>query len=235
MSKDSDWVKNWDHTRTCDCKQQLAQGHLSGCPDRKAVRQFDIWKNLGLAIKGMLGIEQIAQSISNVHTDGTPERFVKAYQEFFAGCWEDPKEVLDKKFEEKKYNEMVYVNDIKFVSFCAHHLVPFMGRVHFAYIPNKYVVGLSKIPRLVEVFARRPQVQEKLTQEIVDTFDEVIKPQGCGIVVEATHMCMAIRGVKKDDAYMRTTALRGSFLQKEIVRQEFLDGIRHGKNGAIWP
>ena len=201
----------------------------------KVMSEFRRWRELEHAVQDVLEIPEIAQTIEKEHIHETPVRFVKAYQEFFGGCWEDPKLVLEKKFEEKKYDEMIYVNEIKFVSFCAHHLVPFMGRVHFAYIPNKYVVGLSKIPRLVEIYARRPQVQEKLTQEIVDTFQEVLQPKGCGCVVEATHMCMAIRGVKKDDAYMRTTALRGAFLEKDIVRQEFLDGIRHGKNGAIWP
>lgn len=217
-----------------DFRDESYQGNEEE-PVQHGLSEFRRWQVLESAIQQMLGIPEIAGSISEVHIKETPQRYVKACQEFFQGCWEDPKEVLQKKFEETKYAQMVFVNDIKFVSFCAHHLLPFFGRVHFAYIPQKYVVGLSKIPRLVEIHARRPQVQEKLTEEIVETFQEVMQPKGCGCVVEATHLCMAIRGVKKDDAYMRTTSLKGTFLTEDIVRQEFLDGIRHGKNGAIWP
>lgn len=165
----------------------------------------------------------------------TPQRVVKAFGEYFAGCHEDPKEVLTKGFDSHGYDEMVFNCNIPFVSFCAHHLVPFMGRVHFAYIPDKKLVGLSKIPRLVECFAKRPQLQERLTQEIVDTFQTTIQPHGCGVVVEAVHLCMAIRGVKKEGAFTKTQAIRGCFKAAPEVKYEFLDGVNNRRGAGIWP
>lgn len=177
------------------------------------------------AITAMLNEQKFSQHISENHVRDTPQRVVKAFEEYFSGLDQDPEEVLRRGFEVGNYDEMVYVKNISFVSFCAHHLAPFIGKVHFAYLPHKQIVGLSKIPRLVEVYSKRPQVQEKLTAEIVDTFQKVVKPKGCGAVVEALHLCMAIRGVKKDQAVTRTTALRGCF-KKETTKQEFLDGVK---------
>lgn len=172
-------------------------------------------------------------SIEKAHVDETPARYVQSLKEYFSGCSLNPASILAKRFPNKKYDEMVYVNDIRFVSFCAHHLIPFFGKVHFAYVPGKEIVGLSKIPRMIEMFAKRPQVQEKLTVEIADCFAQTLKPKGCGVVIEAHHMCMMIRGVKKETTYSRTTALRGCFLRAK-VRAEFLDGIRKTSN-KIWP
>ena len=167
------------------------------------------------------------------HIKNTPTRFETAMFELMEGAWEDPAEVLHSGFEETEYDEMIYVNNISFVSLCSHHLLPFIGRVHFAYIPTGKIVGLSKIPRMIEILAKRPQVQERLTVQIVDTFMKEVHPKGCAAVAEAYHMCMAIRGVKKEGAYMKTTALRGVFKSQKETRAEFLDGIKSGR--TLWP
>jgi GTP cyclohydrolase I len=159
------------------------------------------------------------------HLAETPERVVRAYLEMLSGLSTDPRSVLDAVFEEQDYDQMIVVRDIEFVSLCCHHLLPFNGKVHFGYLPDHKIVGLSKIPRLVEVLARRPQIQERLTQEIATCFYEVVQPHGCGVVVEAWHSCVAIRGVQKKDATMRTTALQGCFKTPD-VKQEFLGSLR---------
>ena len=181
------------------------------------------------AISGLLNSEEVKKVISDDHIRDTPDRVVKAFEEYFSGVHEDPEEVLTKGFEVGTYNQMIFVKNISFVSFCAHHITPITGRVHFAYLPKEKIVGLSKIPRLIEIYARRPQVQEKMTQEIVDTFQNVVRPDGCGAVVEAVHLCMTIRGVRKENAVTRTTALKGVFTDKGI-KDEFLDGIK-GEHG----
>jgi len=181
------------------------------------------------AITGMMTASKFSAHISEDHVRDTPKRFVKAFEEYFSGLDQDPEEVLRRGFEVGKYDEMVFVKNISFVSFCAHHLSPFFGKVHFAYLPDKKIVGLSKIPRLIEVYSKRPQVQEQLTAQVVDTFQKVVTPKGCGTVIEALHLCMSIRGVKKDQAITRTTALRGCF-KKDSVKREFLDGVK-GERG----
>ena len=178
-------------------------------------------------------IPQIRACIGEEHIEKTPARIVKALLEFYAGCWTDPKELLRTSFTEEKYDEMIYVNDISFVSMCAHHALPFFGKAHFAYLPSGKIVGLSKIPRLVEAYSRRPQVQEKLTVEIVNAFEEVIQPKGCGLVMEGIHLCMAIRGVENESAYSKTAAIRGAFRFPD-VKHEFLNGIRKS-GGQLWP
>lgn len=189
--------------------------------------------SLAVAVRSMLR-SLPSDMISEDNITDTPGRVAKAFQEYFAGCYQDPKEALAKTFN-SSLDEMIYVNNIGFVSFCAHHLCPFMGRVHFAYIPKGRIVGLSKIPRLVEVFAKRPQLQEQLSDQLVGTFMDVLKPKGCGVVVEAYHTCMAIRGIKKEEAYTKTTALRGIFKTRPSVKSEFLDGVNHNRGGNLWP
>lgn len=176
-------------------------------------------------IAKLLEVPEVAATLSQAHVEATPQRVVNAFSEYFSGCWRDPREVLMTTFNES-YDEMVVVKDINFVSFCAHHLAPFIGKVHFGYLPNKKVIGLSKIPRLIEVLSRRPQVQEKLTCEIADIFMDVVKPKGCAVAIEATHLCMSIRGVRKE-AVTKTLAVRGQF-SKMITKNEFLEQIRKG-------
>ena len=159
----------------------------------------------------------------------TPERFAKAYQYLTKGYKEDPAEVLNGALFTVDYDEMVIVKDIEMFSLCEHHMLPFFGKVHIAYIPKGKVVGLSKLPRLVEVFARRLQVQERLTVEIAEAIQNAIQPLGVGVVIEARHLCMMMRGVEKQHSATVTSSMLGAFRAAQ-TRQEFLSLIRE-KNG----
>lgn len=154
----------------------------------------------------------------------TPERAAKAFQFLTQGYAQDPVEILKSAIFEEDYSQMVLVKDIELYSMCEHHLLPFFGKAHIAYIPNGRIVGLSKIPRLVDVFARRLQVQERLTNEIKDCIQKTLKPLGVAVVIEAQHMCMQIRGVQKQNSVTTTSAFYGAFL-KEATRKEFISLI----------
>lgn len=154
---------------------------------------------------------------------GTPERVVRAYEEFFAGYREDPVALLATTFEETAaYDEMIVLRDIRLESHCEHHIVPILGKVHIGYLPSGRVVGISKLARLVEVFAKRMQIQEALTSQIADTIQEVLKPRGVGVVIEAAHQCMTTRGIRKPGVSMVTSRLLGSFRDDPTTRREFL-------------
>jgi GTP cyclohydrolase I len=159
----------------------------------------------------------------------TPHRVAKAMRFFTQGYQQDPAEILTGALFDVDYDEMVLVKDIDFYSLCEHHLVPFFGRVHVAYIPKGKVVGLSKIPRTVEIFARRLQVQERLTMDVAQTLETVLKPKGVGVVVEAKHLCMMMRGVEKQNSFAVTSSLRGTFESDPKTRSEFIELIRHRK------
>jgi GTP cyclohydrolase IA len=152
----------------------------------------------------------------------TPDRVAKMYQFLTKGYREDIDKVLNKAVFTERYSEMVIVRDIDFFSLCEHHLVPFYGKCHIAYIPNGKIMGLSKMPRIVEVFARRLQVQERLTQQIADTIFSHLKPQGVGVVIEARHLCMMMRGVEQHDTVATTSAMLGTFRDDVKTRTEFL-------------
>ena len=156
----------------------------------------------------------------------TPKRVEKALRFLTSGYTANVDTVLNNALFTVDYNEMVIVKDIDFYSLCEHHLLPFFGRCHIAYIPNGKVIGLSKIPRLVEVFARRLQIQERMTSQIADTILQTIDPLGVGVVIEATHLCMAMRGVEKQNSFAITSAMLGSFQQDARTRMEFLQLIR---------
>jgi GTP cyclohydrolase I len=158
----------------------------------------------------------------------TPERAAKALQFLTQGYHQDAEHILQSALFKEDYSEMVVVKDIELYSLCEHHLLPFYGKAHIAYIPNGYVVGLSKIPRVVDVFARRLQVQERLTHEILHAIDDALKPMGVAVVIEAAHMCMMIRGVQKQNSVTTTSAFTGSFRNLE-TRSEFLSLINHSK------
>jgi GTP cyclohydrolase IA len=162
----------------------------------------------------------------------TPLRVAEAYNFFTRGYEENPKEVLNDALFESTSDEMVIVKDIDFYSLCEHHMLPFFGKCHVAYLPSKKVVGLSKIPRLVEIYARRLQIQERMTQEIASTLIELINADGVGVVVEAQHLCMMMRGVEKQNSYAITSAMLGSFRDDARTRSEFLELLRHKRNGA---
>jgi GTP cyclohydrolase IA len=158
---------------------------------------------------------------------GTPDRVARAYAETFAGLWEDPAEVLATTFDED-HDEMVLVKDIPMYSTCEHHLVPFHGVAHIGYIPGEdgRVTGLSKLARLVEVYARRPQVQERMTSQIADALADVLKPRGVLVVIEAEHLCMAMRGVRKPGSSTVTSAVRGIFRENAATRSEAMSLVR---------
>jgi GTP cyclohydrolase IA len=161
----------------------------------------------------------------------TPERMQKSLEYLTKGYQQDPDKVLQGALFDVNYDEMVIVKDIEMFSLCEHHILPFFGKVHVAYIPNGKVLGLSKIPRLVDIFARRLQVQERLTVQIAETIQSAIQPQGVGVVIEARHLCVMMRGVEKQHSSAVTSHMLGSFRSSENTREEFLSLIRNGKNG----
>ena len=152
----------------------------------------------------------------------TPERVARMYDELMAGYAVDPEKLINGALFDVEYNEMVVVKDIEFYSLCEHHMLPFFGKAHIAYIPNGKVVGLSKIPRMVEMFARRLQVQERMTTQIADLIEEWLRPQGVAVVVDGSHMCGMMRGVKKADASMTTSTMRGLFRTNRELKDDFL-------------
>ena len=169
---------------------------------------------------------------------GTPSRVARAYEEWFGGYDEDPREYLKRTFEEVAgYDEIVLLRDVRFVSHCEHHMAPIIGRVHIAYLPRNRVVGISKLIRLVDAYAKRLQVQEKLTAEIASCLDSVLKPHGVAVVIEGAHECMTTRGVRRNEVTMVTSRMLGVFRDQPQTRQEFLAAIdlrsaaRTGKNG----
>jgi GTP cyclohydrolase I len=151
----------------------------------------------------------------------TPARVARMYAELFAGLHKDPREVLSRKFTQK-YDEMVLVKDIGFESMCEHHLLPFMGKAHIAYLPNGKIVGLSKLARAVEVLSRRPQVQERMTEQLADLLMEELDARGVGVILEAAHTCMLIRGIRKPDSLCKTSAMRGVFQTNQSTRAELM-------------
>src|SRR5579863_517632 len=162
----------------------------------------------------------------------TPERVHKAMQFLTKGYHEDPEAMLKGALFSVSYDEMVIVKDIEVFSLCEHHMLPFFGKVHVAYIPNGKVMGLSKIPRLIEIFSRRLQIQERLTTQIAETIQKVIEPQGVGVVIEARHLCMMMRGVEKQHSAAVTSSMLGCFRSEEETRSEFLSLIRQRPNGT---
>lgn len=152
----------------------------------------------------------------------TPERFEKALKFLTKGYNEDPVKIINSAVFNEKYDDMIIVRDIEIYSMCEHHLLPFFGKCHVAYIPNGKIVGLSKIPRMVEVFARRLQVQERLTNQIAHTLYDALKPKGVGVVIEAKHMCMVMRGVEKQNSVATTSSMLGAFRKNLSTREEFL-------------
>ncbi len=179
-------------------------------PDRDAVKQA-----MPEAIRA-LGLDTSANGLAD-----TPRRIADMYLEVFEGLWLDPHEPLSVQFEEG-HSEMVILRDVPFYSMCEHHFLPFHGRAHVGYLPDGRIVGLSKLARAIEIYARRPQVQERLTSQIADCLEEVIGAKGAGVVIEAEHLCMTSRGIRKPGSVMVTSAMRGRFREDEATRQEFL-------------
>ena len=157
---------------------------------------------------------------------GTPERLVRAFDEWFSGYGVDPIDLLQRTFEETDgYDEMVVLRDIRIESYCEHHMVPIIGKAHVAYLPHRRVVGISKLARLIDIYAKRLQIQEKLTAQIANTINEVLEPQGVAVVIEAAHQCMSTRGVHKTGVTMVTSRMLGAFREDAATRREFLSMI----------
>ncbi len=164
----------------------------------------------------------------------TPARVVRAYEEFFAGYAQDPAEILARTFSEVEgYDEMVVMTDIRFESHCEHHMAPIIGKAHIGYLPSKRVVGISKLARLVDIYAKRLQIQEKMTAQIADTLQEVLQPQGVAVVIEASHQCMTTRGVHKPGTNLVTSRMLGAFRTNGETRREFLSIIGRTGTGSL--
>ena len=170
-------------------------------------------------------LEGIGEDVNREGLKETPERIARMYEEIYGGLTEDPKEHLSKTFTAEN-NQMVVERDIVFYSTCEHHLLPFYGKAHVAYIPNGKVVGLSKLARTVEVFARRPQIQEQLTAQIADALMDCLKPEGAMVMIEAEHMCMTMRGIKKPGSKTVTYVTRGAFETNQELQQRFFSMVR---------
>ncbi len=162
----------------------------------------------------------------------TPDRVHRTYEHLVKGYKEDAEAMLKKALFTVTYDEMVIVKDVEMFSLCEHHILPFFGKVHVAYIPNGKVIGLSKIPRLIEIFSRRLQIQERLTTQIAETIQKAIQPQGVGVVIEARHLCMMMRGVEKQHSAAVTSSMLGCFREEQETRTEFLALIHNRANGA---
>ena len=201
--------------------------------DEKDVNDTDI-NNAAIetAITGIL--KAVGEDPEREGLQFTPRRVARMYHELMGGYTMDAKAVIYDALFEVQYDEMVLVRDIEFYSLCEHHVLPFMGRAHVAYIPNGKVLGLSKIPRIVDMYARRLQVQERMTRQIADILRDLLQPQGVAVVVEAMHLCSMMRGVKKHDARMTTSAMHGAFRANLATRQEFLANIARGASSLTF-
>ena len=181
-------------------------------------------------------IRDLLKEIGEDHTreglEKTPARVAKAWEYLTSGYGQDARDVLNEALFTEEYDEMVVVKDIDLYSVCEHHLLPFIGKCHIAYMPSKKIVGLSKLPRLVEMFARRLQVQERLTTQIAQTLNDVLQPRGVAVVIEAVHLCMLMRGVEKQNSKAVTSAMLGSFRDRPETRAEFLELIK-SRSGLV--
>lgn len=180
------------------------------------------------SIKNML--EYVGEDVSREGLEKTPSRVRKAYEFMCSGYKQDPKEIIEKALFTSTNNEMVVIKDIEFYSQCEHHMLPIIGKVHVAYIPDGKVVGLSKIPRVIDVFARRLQIQEQMTEQICDALNDNLKPKGVAVMIDARHMCMEMRGVEKICSTTVTSALRGIFKKEKKTKDEFLSIVSSSFN-----
>jgi GTP cyclohydrolase I len=200
-------------------------GQLFEIADLLTEREMDE-AGIELAIRQLL--KAFGEDPDRTGLDRTPTRVAQMYNELLAGYRTDPVKMVNDALFEVTYDEMVLVRDIEFYSLCEHHLLPFMGRAHVAYFPRGKVIGLSKIPRVVDLFSRRLQLQERLTRQIADFINELLDPHGVAVVVEGLHLCAMMRGVQKHEARMTTSTMLGAFRNSIATRQEFLDNISRG-------
>src|SRR5215216_1513048 len=184
---------------------------------------FDAIRKAVLDVIKAVGEDPEREGLKN-----TPDRVSRMYAELLSGYSADPEKIINGALFHINYDEMVLVRDIEFYSLCEHHMLPFLGRAHVAYLPKGKVIGLSKIPRIVDMYARRLQVQERMTRQIADFLQTTLQPHGVAVVVEGMHLCSMMRGVKKHDARMTTSAMHGTFRANPATRQEFLENISRG-------
>ncbi len=203
-----------------DCNDSLALAADLFCEE-----EMDLEK-LEESVKSIL--TAIGEDVDREGLLRTPHRVAKSYEELLSGYRMDPRAVINEAVFNVAYDEMVVVRNIEFYSLCEHHMLPFIGHVHVAYIPSDKVIGLSKIPRIVDLFSRRLQVQERMTKQIAEYIDVVLNPRGVAVVAEGLHMCMMLRGVKKQNARMTTSAMLGAFRNNLSTRMEFLESISRG-------
>jgi GTP cyclohydrolase IA len=178
-------------------------------------------------------LKELGEDVQREGLDRTPERVAKALRYFTSGYEKDVKDILNGAMFVEEYDEMVVVKDIDFFSMCEHHLLPFVGKCHVAYMPGRRIVGLSKIPRLVEMFSRRLQVQERLTNQIANTLNEALRPRGVAVVMEAVHLCMMMRGVEKQNSKAITSAMLGAFRDRPETRAEFMELIKSSRGFTL--
>jgi GTP cyclohydrolase I len=200
--------------------EHRGNGHHSEEDLQEIVRK----ENIESAVRSILA--NVGEDPERQGLQGTPDRIARMYDEVLGGYSMDLEKLVNGALFDVAYDEMIVVKDIEFSSMCEHHMLPFFGRAHVAYIPSDKVIGLSKIPRIVEMFARRLQVQERMTRQIADTIDEILNPQGVAVVIEGNHMCSMMRGVKKQEASMVTSAMLGCFKKNDKTRNEFLSHLR---------
>ena len=185
---------------------------------------FERKENIETAVRSILS--NVGEDPNRQGLVGTPDRIARMYTEVLGGYEVNLEKLVNGALFDVAYDEMIVVKDIEFYSMCEHHMLPFFGRAHVAYIPSEKVIGLSKIPRIVEMYARRLQVQERMTRQIADTIEEILSPQGVAVVVEGNHMCSMMRGVKKQEASMVTSAMLGCFKYSDKTRNEFLSHLQ---------
>jgi len=194
----------------------------------RSANEYDpeVAEKMAAHVHGLL--DQMGEDISREGLMKTPMRVAKSMLYLTQGYQLDPQKILESAVFEEDYNEMILVKDIELYSLCEHHMLPFFGKAHVAYIPDGKIVGLSKLPRVVDIFARRLQVQERLTLQIQEAIDNALNPQGVAVIIEATHLCMVMRGVQKQHSITTTSAMSGAFMRNENTRAEFMRLIRNG-------
>ena len=205
---------------------RVAEIDGNGYQPKEDFADFERKENIEVAVRTIL--TNVGEDPNRQGLEGTPDRIARMYSEVLGGYDVDLEKLVNGALFDVTYDEMIVVKDIEFYSMCEHHMLPFFGRAHVAYIPSEKVIGLSKIPRIVEMFARRLQVQERMTRQIAETIEDILNPQGVAVVIEGNHMCSMMRGVKKQEASMVTSAMLGCFKKSDKTRNEFLSHL-HGK------